>query len=135
MSPFKGVDVRKEPEQQFGRITVQYVICKVDRSLAVVCAATFQSITGPATDRCSACLLFEKQLANPDANNFEEINSQFKLHKLKAAKFHSLMRESKDKCDTLTIVFDLQQNQPIPKTGINVLSTSNLVLQLDIRHP
>ncbi len=50
----------------------------------------------PATDRCSACSLFEKQLGNPDANNFQEINAQFTLHKLKAATFHSLMSQNRN---------------------------------------
>ncbi len=99
----------------------------------------------PGTDRCSACAAYEKQINSGE--NVAELKLQYKLvkkpaaesmdeflmgecvkvifvsysrlHRIKAAKFHQMVRESKEKCDTLTVIFDMQQNQPLPKTGLN----------------
>lgn len=68
----------------------------------------------PATDQCSLC----KQLEIRIESNDKEAKYELALHKLRAKKFHQLMKESRDRCDTVSLVFDMQQNQALPKTGI-----------------
>ena len=50
--------------------------------------------------------------------NVDEEKLQYKLHKRQATKFYDLLKESKRTCDALTVVFDMQQNQPLPKTNV-----------------
>lgn len=75
------------------------------------------SFRPPYTDRCSYCEVLKKRIAAKE--DIEKTKVQFKLHKLRAKKFHQLMAESKKARGTLTLVFDLMQNQPLPKIGIS----------------
>lgn len=43
---------------------------------------------------------------------------QYKLHVRKAVKFYDLLKESRRRCDTLAVTFDMQQNMPLPKTNV-----------------
>lgn len=70
----------------------------------------------PASDICSKCLEFDKKIA--DKIDIDE-NVVFKRwHLKKADKFYELMKKSRDTCDTLCLVFDMMQNQPVPKCGV-----------------
>lgn len=70
----------------------------------------------PATDICSTCKLYEKNISNGEEP--EENKLKLLLHKKQGEKFHELMRESVQRSDTLSIVFDIEQNLPLPKIGL-----------------
>lgn len=74
------------------------------------------SFRSPATDICSACEKYS-HLVLADINKSENV-LQWKLHKLRAKRFYSVMKTSSTKCDVLTVAFDLQKNLPLPKTNV-----------------
>lgn len=70
----------------------------------------------PATDRWSMCMMLQKKI---DASeDVEENTLQLRLHEKKAARYYQIVRESRLECSTISVVFDMQQNQPLPKLGI-----------------
>lgn len=74
------------------------------------------SFKSPATDICSTCEQYA-HLVRANINKAENV-LQWKLHKLRAKKFYSLMKTSRTKCNVLTVAFDLQKNLPLPKTNV-----------------
>lgn len=70
----------------------------------------------PSTDICSKCSQLEKRIA--EGIQVTENELQLRLHQKKAEKFYELVRESGNTCDIFSLTFDMQQNQPIPETGL-----------------
>lgn len=75
------------------------------------------SFQNPKVDVCSQC----EFLTNRINGNIEpEVNkAALDLHKTTANRFYEVLRESKNEDDTLTLAFDMQQNQPLPKTNVS----------------
>lgn len=68
----------------------------------------------PATDVCSTCLtLDEKIKREKDANKKKDILITKRVHNLRAKAFYNLLKEEKE--NLLTLSFDCQKNQPMPK--------------------
>jgi len=70
----------------------------------------------PKVDICSTCCDLEKKIA-ADIDR-QENNLQLRLHRKRAEKFYSLLTESRKQRDTLTVAFDMMQNQPLPKINV-----------------
>nr|CAH7721051.1 unnamed protein product [Callosobruchus chinensis] len=71
----------------------------------------------PHTDTCSTCKKFEVRIKQTqDSNKKGDLRTQLKLHKLRAKKFYQLM--NKESPNTVKIIFDMQQNQPLPKLSV-----------------
>ncbi len=71
----------------------------------------------PSTDICSTCVALEKKIENSE-NDVDEHKVQLKVHKKRADRFYQIIRESRQLCDTFSIIFDMQKNQPLPKIGL-----------------
>lgn len=68
----------------------------------------------PRTDVCSTCLSLEEQIKiSTDTEAKKKLMIQKRVHKLRANSFYSLLRETRD--DLITISFDCQKNQVLPK--------------------
>ncbi len=70
------------------------------------------SFCTPNIDLCSFC----EEMGNK--TNCPESRAALKLHKTRAKRFYEILRESASLKDCLTITFDVQQNQPLPKTNV-----------------
>lgn len=68
----------------------------------------------PATDVCSTCLSFSEQIKHEtDINRKKDLMISERVHNLRAKAFYNLLKEEKE--DLLTLSFDCQKNQPMPK--------------------
>nr|CAD7401757.1 unnamed protein product [Timema poppensis] len=68
----------------------------------------------PYTDKCSTCTRLEYQIANENDNNKkEDLNIEFKGHKIRAERFYEILRKKND--DELVISYDCQKNLVLPK--------------------
>lgn len=71
----------------------------------------------PKSDVCSFCdLTKEKIKACKDLREKARLITEYRLHKLKAAKFYDLLK--REESDTIKVSFDMQQNQPLPKLRV-----------------
>lgn len=71
----------------------------------------------PHTDTCSTCKKFEVLIKQTkDLDKRGDLRTQLKLHKLRAKKFYQLMKEESP--NVIKIIFDMQQNQPLPKLSV-----------------
>lgn len=70
----------------------------------------------PAVDICSACVNFKNKIKG--GQDVTENQTILKLHTLRAKKFCMFMEESRKSRDSLTVAFDMQQNQPLPHINI-----------------
>lgn len=73
----------------------------------------------PRTDVCSRCELLKHNRTIGSEEDKRTANLEYQLHRAKAKRFYSLCREEMQRRDTLTLVFDLQQTLPFPKTNIS----------------
>lgn len=71
----------------------------------------------PRTDTCSSCakLLLELK-STVDLEQKNNIRTDYRLHKLRAKRFFSILNENND--NELSVCLDCQQNQPWPKLSI-----------------
>lgn len=74
------------------------------------------SFRTPRTDVCSTCEEFHHKV-RAGVNKAENL-LLWKVHKTRAKKFYSLLKESRNRCNSLTVAFDLQKNLVLPKTNI-----------------
>ena len=76
--------------------------------------------SSPASDLCALCtrLKIEINEAKQDQKKSETLRTQLRIHKLRANAFYDTMRQSSKIENSITISFDLQQVQPLPKTPI-----------------
>lgn len=70
----------------------------------------------PRVDICLKCVELKNKIQNKI--ELEESRTALKLHRIRAKKFCAVLEESRRKRDTLTVVFDMQQNQPLPRINI-----------------
>ena len=71
----------------------------------------------PRTDVCSFCETQKKLIRKTfDMKLKAEEFAKYCLHKLRAKKFYSLMKEKNE--NVIKVCFDMQQNQPIPKLSV-----------------
>ena len=71
----------------------------------------------PRQDVCSFCEVQRNKVnSEKDARKKQEYMTQFRLHKLRAKKFYQIMREKAP--GVISVCFDMQQNQPIPKLSV-----------------
>ena len=71
----------------------------------------------PRTDVCSFCETTKMEIkssSTPAAK--QKLITDLRVHKLRASKFFDLLRNTQP--DTITISFDMQQNQPLPKLSV-----------------
>lgn len=70
------------------------------------------------TDVCSECVKLKTELKSNDKTEKEKdaLALDLRLHKARAKRFYQELKKFSE--DTLTINFDLMQNQPLPKTPI-----------------
>lgn len=55
---------------------------------------------------------------NKDSPDLFEIKTNFKLHRKRAERFYKILRTAADDPQTLVIAFNLEKNQPLPKTPV-----------------
>jgi hypothetical protein len=73
--------------------------------------------SSPASDVCTYCLRTRNQiLIEKDEKKRQMLITERRIHKLRSKQFYQLGKETPDK--TITLCFDLQQVQPLPKTPI-----------------
>lgn len=70
----------------------------------------------PASDICSLCQKLTHLIRTSEGKKKIDLMTQKRVHKLRAAAFYKLMKEKVDNC--VTLCFDLQQIQPLPKSAI-----------------
>lgn len=91
---------------------------KVSKSMFRRVFMTFNiGFKSPASDICSYCLRYKnliKSTADPQKKVF--YMTQKRVHSLRAAQFYKLMK--KEEANSMTLCFDLQQIQPLPKSPI-----------------
>lgn len=61
----------------------------------------------PKLDVCSKCKLLTAELKRGTQEEHAEAETRLKLHTLCWQKFSRILKESRDICDTVTVVFDL----------------------------
>ena len=72
----------------------------------------------PRTDVCSTCVKLKSTInATQEAEKKKELVTELLVHKMRAKKYYSLLKEEHDD-SVLTICFDLMQNQPLPKSPV-----------------
>src|SRR5258705_8257536 len=72
----------------------------------------------PKKDVCKFCMTKKVDLKSaPDGMEKKIMEVQLELHRRQKNAFFTLLK-SPDTTDTVTLVFDLMQNQPLPKTSI-----------------
>ncbi|CAK1597457.1 unnamed protein product [Parnassius mnemosyne] len=72
----------------------------------------------PHEDTCSACKEFLIKIKNEkDLEKKNNIRTEYRLHKLRAKQFFSLLNDTEDD-KVIKICFDCQQNQPLPKLSV-----------------
>lgn len=80
----------------------------------------------PRQDVCSFCEQLRMKIRiESDSTKLQQLITEFRLHKRKAKSFYSLMNESLP--NTLTVCFDMQQNQPLPKLSVGEVFYSRQV--------
>lgn len=68
----------------------------------------------PATDVCSTCLTLNEQIKHEtNTNKKKDLMISKRVHNLRAKAFYNLLKEEKE--ELLTLSFDCQKNQPMPK--------------------
>lgn len=80
----------------------------------------------PRTDTCSICAEYQIKIkATNDLEAKNDLRTKSRLHNMKAKKFFQILKEEKE--DTVTVCFDCQQNQPLPKLSIGEVFYSRQV--------
>lgn len=88
-------------------------VCSYQKYRQVFCHNFNLGFGNPRQDTCSFCASKTTELRNAAGVEKQKVITELRLHKLRAKKFFELLRK-KDQ-DTVTISFDMQQNQPLPK--------------------
>ena len=80
----------------------------------------------PRTDVCSQCESFRVQIRKEqNSNQRQKLITEFRLHKLRAKRFYEELRSSRD--GEVTVCFDMEQNQPLPKLSVSEVFYSRQV--------
>lgn len=111
-------------------LIIQYYVFKVsgfekfnlEHHIIFFCMQIFHynfnlSFGTPKTDICSRCELYKIKIAAGE--NEQENKVQLQLHRLRAKKFFQLLSEARDDRRVMAIAFDMEQNQPLPKTNVS----------------
>lgn len=70
----------------------------------------------PRVDVCSTCTEYESRLA---VKKDPVLKTEYKLHRHRAKRFYQELGKRKSDPSVLCIIFDMQQNQPLPKCNIS----------------
>lgn len=71
----------------------------------------------PASDVCATCFMLKHKVkTEKDESKKQEYRTKYRVHTLRANTFYKLLK--KDVPRSLTLCFDLQQVQPLPKSSI-----------------
>lgn len=97
--------------------------------------------SSPASDICSTCLLYKNKLKiEKDPNQIAALKGEYAFHKIRAKAFTSHMKRKPE--NSLSLCFDLQQVQPLPKTPIQesfylrqISFYSLCITDIDTQHP
>ena len=95
------------------RHQIKKKVCSYQKYRQVFCRSFNLGFGNPRQDTCSFCASKKIELRNAAGVKKQKVITELRLHKLRAKKFFELLRK-KDQ-DTVTISFDMQQNQPLPK--------------------
>lgn len=81
----------------------------------------------PHSDTCSTCKMYQIEIEKEKENleKLQSVKTQRKVHQMRAKKFHQIMNKPEN--TVIDIVFDLQQNQPLPKLSIGEIFYSRQV--------
>lgn len=102
--------LKKEREQE------NRAVCSLQTFKNVIKSSFNIGFSNPHVNVCFICTEFESRLSvNKDDASFR---TEFKLHRLRALRFHQELRRSKKDPSVLAIVFDMQQNQSLHKFNI-----------------
>lgn len=83
----------------------------------VLCGEFNVGFKSPASDVCGHCTLLDNKIkAASSSDQKANLFMQKRLHKVRAKAFYQLIRENKE--GELTLCFDMQQVQPLPRTPI-----------------
>lgn len=123
----KGVRKYLPPELSIKRMYRMWKACRVADSKSVCHYEKYRTIFvtdfnlgfgNPREDVCSYCELLKLKIkAAAGGTKKQKLVTDYKLHKLKAKKFYSLMKHEND--DEITVCFDMEQNQPLPKLSVS----------------
>lgn len=72
----------------------------------------------PKSDKCATCEAYKYRVQSQDLTAQEKMEptANFIIHRRKARKFYDLMNVASE--DTITLCFDMMENQVLPKTPI-----------------
>lgn len=71
----------------------------------------------PRSDICSFCVTKKAEINRTgDVNEKQKLITEYRLHSLRAKKFYQIMKS--DETSVLKVVFDMQQNKPLPKLNV-----------------
>lgn len=71
----------------------------------------------PRSDICSFCVMKKAEINRTgDVNEKQKLITEYRLHSLRAKKFYQIMKS--DETSVLKVVFDMQQNKPLPKLNV-----------------
>lgn len=75
----------------------------------------------PRSDVCSYCECKKATIAaTTSIQEKTQLMTVYRLHKMQASRFYSLLNHNDEPAlNTMTIAFDIQQNQPLPKVSIS----------------
>ena len=83
-----------------------------------VCSGKFNLGFGnPRQDTRSFCVSKVAEMRKRTCAAKQALITELRLHKLRAKKFFQLLKHPLD-AETITVSFDMQQNQPLPKLSI-----------------
>ena len=101
-------------QQYSGTRTVKYSLYRK------VFVTSFDLVFGnPRTDVCSICVKLKSTISDTeDSEKKKDLGTELLVHKMRAKKFYSLLKEEQDD-SVLTGCFDLTQNQPLPRSPLS----------------
>ena len=80
----------------------------------------------PRTDVCSQCESLRLRIKNEQkSNERQKLITEYRIHKLRAKRFYEELRSTKD--GEVTVCFDMEQNQPLPKLSVSEVFYSRQV--------
>jgi hypothetical protein len=74
----------------------------------------------PRSDVCGLCERLKVQVkATQDAGEKTQLITELRVHKMRAKYFYTLLNKVDVEEPCITIAFDMQQNQPLPKVALS----------------
>ena len=92
-------------------------ICQYEKYRQIFCGSFNLGFGNPREDVCSYCESVKLKIKASERNEKQKLITEYRIHKLKAKKFYQLMKTNRE--NEVTVCFDMQQNQPLPKLAVS----------------